>query len=164
MRVLISHSTWQLWKPFPSFRSELWPVRHQMPPQSHVTVPALQTMSGSKHSVAEGTSVISKCGYSLCQYKSRMCKVCDWICQQTPAAYELCSFSVVRKDAITATTAVSSANCIHHWSHLGSYSCKAWKVNSQAGGLWWLSWEYYLWSPEKCKSKSSGALRGMGQN
>lgn len=40
---------------------------------------------------------------------------------------QLSSFSVVTKDA---TTAVSSVNSIHHWSHLGSYSWEAWKINS----------------------------------
>lgn len=36
-----------------------------MAPQSHVALPALQTMSGSKYSVAKGTSVVTKRGYSL---------------------------------------------------------------------------------------------------
>lgn len=146
---------------FSSFRSVLWPVRHQIPLQSHVT--ALQTMSSSKYSVAKGTSVITKCGYSL-STKAECAKCVTESARKHLQPINFVLFLWLQK--------MQSQQPQLWVLQTASITGSTWALTP--GGLEKLTpreedfdgflGKYCLWSPENGKSKSCGALRGMAQN
>lgn len=148
---------------FSSFRSELWPVRHQMPLQSHVAVTVLQTMSSSKYSVANRTSVITKCGYSL-STKAKCAKCVTESARKHLQPMNFVLFLWLQKMQsqqprlwVLQTASITGSTWALTPSRLEKLTPREEDFDGFLG-------KYCLWSPENCKSKSSGALRGMAQN